>query len=223
VSTVSVRLSLLLRRCRMLLGRGLGGSALLGLLLGRGLGGSALLGLLLRCGLGGSALLGLLLCRGLGCCALLGLLLGRGLASMRSIGLARAGSGCYEPPVNLLFDLPGVRPDIADDLGRKREDAAVLVEREFRVDDFVEPMTRRGKILQPVACPAHRPTEVTGEHRDHLPPKPPPTSGATINLPVVDCLRVGHQTPLTAETRAEDDPRPGSFTSSGFQKAKPLP
>jgi uncharacterized protein with PIN domain len=51
VSTVSVRLSLLLRRCRMLLGRRLGGSALLGLLLGRGLGGSALLGLLLgiRC------------------------------------------------------------------------------------------------------------------------------------------------------------------------------
>src|SRR5215831_1720246 len=40
--------------------------------------------------------------------------------------------------------------------------------------------------------------------------------------PVVDCLRVGHQTPLTAETRAEDDPRPGSFTSSGFQKAKLL-
>src|ERR1700720_3450781 len=29
-------------------------------------------------------------------------------------------------------------------------------------------------------------------------------------------------TPLTAETRAEDDPRPGSFTSSGFQKAKLL-
>src|SRR5215813_6064472 len=42
------------------------------------------------------------------------------------------------------------------------------------------------------------------------------------SLPVVDCLRVGHQTPLTAETRAEDDPRPGSFTSSGFQKAKLL-
>src|ERR1700720_420348 len=39
------------------------------------------------------------------------------------------------------------------------------------------------------------------------------------SLPVVDCLRVGHQTPLTAETRAEDDPRPGSFTSSRFQKA----
>jgi hypothetical protein len=49
-----VRLSLLLRRCRMLLG---GGSALLGLLLGRGLGGSALLGLLLGRGLGGGALL----------------------------------------------------------------------------------------------------------------------------------------------------------------------
>jgi hypothetical protein len=47
-----------------------------------------------------------------------------------------------------------VRPDIADDLGRKREDAAVFVEREFRVDDFVEPVTRRGKILQPVARPA---------------------------------------------------------------------
>jgi hypothetical protein len=43
VSTVSVRLSLLLRRCRMLLGRGLGCCALLGLLLGRGLGGGALL------------------------------------------------------------------------------------------------------------------------------------------------------------------------------------
>src|SRR6516162_1325553 len=40
--------------------------------------------------------------------------------------------------------------------------------------------------------------------------------------PVVDCLRVGRQTPLTAETRAEDDPRPGSVTSSGFQKAKLL-
>src|SRR5215469_4754572 len=38
--------------------------------------------------------------------------------------------------------------------------------------------------------------------------------------PVVDRLRVGHQTPLTAETRAEDDPRPGSVASSGFQKAK---
>ena len=40
--------------------------------------------------------------------------------------------------------------------------------------------------------------------------------------PVIDSLRVGRQTPLTAETRAEDDPRPGSFTSSGFQKAKLL-
>src|SRR6267142_3895889 len=40
--------------------------------------------------------------------------------------------------------------------------------------------------------------------------------------PVVDCLRVGHQTSLTAETRAEDDPQPGSFASSGFQKAKLL-
>src|SRR5215471_8734979 len=40
--------------------------------------------------------------------------------------------------------------------------------------------------------------------------------------PVVDRLRVGHQTPLIAETRAEDDPRPGSVTSSGFQKAKLL-
>ena len=48
MSTVSVRLSLLLRRCRMLLGRRLGGSALLGLLLGRGLGGGALLRYLLH-------------------------------------------------------------------------------------------------------------------------------------------------------------------------------
>src|SRR6516164_9768253 len=40
--------------------------------------------------------------------------------------------------------------------------------------------------------------------------------------PVVDCLRVGHHTPLTAEAWAEDDPRPGSFASSGFQKAKLL-
>ena len=43
-----MRLSLLLRRCRMLLGRRLGGSALLGLLLGRGLGGGALLRYLLH-------------------------------------------------------------------------------------------------------------------------------------------------------------------------------
>jgi hypothetical protein len=42
------------------------------------------------------------------------------------------------------------------------------------------------------------------------------------SLPVVDCLRIGHQTPLTAETRAEDDPRPGSFASSGFQKTQLL-
>ena len=56
-----MRLSLLLRRCRMLLGRGLGGSALLGLLLRCGLGGSALLGLLLGRGLGGGALLRYLL------------------------------------------------------------------------------------------------------------------------------------------------------------------
>ena len=48
MSTVSVRLSLLLRRCRMLLGRRLGGSALLGLLLGRGLGGGASLRYLLH-------------------------------------------------------------------------------------------------------------------------------------------------------------------------------
>ena len=48
MSTVSVRLSLLLRRCRMLLGCRLGGSALLGLLLGRGLGGGALLRYLLH-------------------------------------------------------------------------------------------------------------------------------------------------------------------------------
>jgi len=46
VSTIAVCLSLLLRRCRMLLG----GGALLGLLLGCGLGGGALLGLLLGCG-----------------------------------------------------------------------------------------------------------------------------------------------------------------------------
>jgi hypothetical protein len=49
---------------------------------------------------------------------------------------------------------------------RKCEDMSVLVEREFCVDDLVEALARRGKILQPVACPSHRPTEVTGEHRD---------------------------------------------------------
>src|SRR5437868_2378654 len=74
VSTIAVCLSLLLRRCRMLLG----GGALLGLLLGCGLSGGALLGLLLRCGLGGGALLGLLLGCALGGGALLGLLLGCG-------------------------------------------------------------------------------------------------------------------------------------------------
>jgi hypothetical protein len=83
VSTVSVRLSLLLRRCRMLLGRRLGGSALLGLLL--------------RCGLGGGALLRLLLGRGSGCCALLGLLLGRGLG-----GVALCATD-KETPYGVLF------------------------------------------------------------------------------------------------------------------------
>jgi len=57
VSTIAVRLSLLLRRCRTLLRRG----ALLGLLLRGGLGGGALLGLLLRGGLSGGALLRCLL------------------------------------------------------------------------------------------------------------------------------------------------------------------
>ena len=46
------------------------------------------------------------------------------------------------------------------------EDMAVLVEPEFWVDDFVEAKTRRGKILQTVACPAHRPAEVTRENRN---------------------------------------------------------
>src|SRR6202022_1952377 len=55
---------------------------------------------------------------------------------------------------------------IANDLSRKREDAAISVEPEFRVDDFVEAVGRRREILQPVARPAHRPTEVTGENRN---------------------------------------------------------
>ena len=38
---------------------------------------------------------------------------------------------------------------------------------EFRVDDFLEAVSRRGKILRPVARPAHRSIEVTGEHRNN--------------------------------------------------------
>src|ERR1700730_6460373 len=64
---------------------------------------------------------------------------------------------------------------------------AVLVKREFGVDNFVEAVSCRGKIFQPVAGPVHRPTEAAGKHRnddllqyrDALPPRPPPTSAAT--------------------------------------------
>jgi hypothetical protein len=60
-----------------------------------------------------------------------------------------------------------IGPDIADNLGDKRKDVAVVVERQLSVDDLVEAVTGGGEILQPVAHPAHSPTEVTGEHRNH--------------------------------------------------------
>src|SRR6516225_12407746 len=38
------------------------------------------------------------------------------------------------------------------------------------------------------------------------------------SLPVVDRLQVDHQTPLTAETRAEDDPRPDHSRQAAFKR-----
>ncbi len=55
--------------------------------------------------------------------------------------------------------------DIADDVGAQAEDAAVVVERQFRIDDFVEALAAGGEVLQAVAGPFDRPRPAAAPRR----------------------------------------------------------
>ena len=59
-----------------------------------------------------------------------------------------------------------VRADIADHIGGKCKDSAVLVERKLRIDSLVEGLRGREEILQAIAGPSDSPLEMTRENAD---------------------------------------------------------